>query len=79
MAKWIATIKIKDVLDTYDEADELASVPKVAQALIERLKTSIHIPASVRDPFAAVQTEAAFNRALTTLYDYADGHRIWLD
>ena len=78
---WAFKVKLRDLLEdeSYDPERELELIPQLGQKVAARLREhDCFLASDLAKRFAGVQTEAAFNRAVEELYDYADRRRIWI-
>ena len=79
MANWRKTIKIKDLLEEYNEdADELEEIARVKPLWVERF-VSIAGFAGFAKQIGKVKTLSQFNRVLGNMYNYCDSELIWVD
>ena len=84
MAVWLSNLKLKDLMERYDDeleagGDELELVQKYAALTVERVKQGPVEARRFAAQFLKAKTEAGFNRIMSALYDWCDDRRIWVE
>ena len=79
MSRWIKHIKLKDLLDEFDDdADELKEIERVIPLWRNRFQ-SIQELKHLSKIFNKVKTLNQFNKKLNIVYDFCDSERIWIN
>ena len=79
MAEWRSRIKLKDLLEIYDESkDEIEEIKRIKPIWVDRLKTIPKLEHFIKT-LKAVKTETGFNKWLAKVYDYCNVYRIWVE
>ena len=80
MSQWNSTVHFRDLIKDYNSnaPDELAEIKRIKPKWIERFNTISQLKHFIPS-LKKIKTESGFNKWLTSVYNYCDLNRIWIE